>query len=298
MDFKTLEYFIDIADLKSISLAAEKNYITQQSMSKQLKKLEQFYGSQLFFRTVPLKLTEDGKLVYHAACDIVHIQSELLEELQRSRKRETISIGYVYRETPPFLMDLIYRFSEKNNEACSIEMISNCLNTPNVSPDIILSSACTLEHYTAFPLLSDHISIVVSKSLMEQYHASPNSVGCEQIAADPLEAFKDFPFVLTESPGGDVLPLETVMETLLKEHHITNIIRTSSTEYSLFLFRNGQGILLSLDHLNRLIFKEEDAFIFTVTEAPPAELTLYCKNDRLESRYAKNFLAIAQEYFT
>lgn len=61
MHFKNYEYFLMIAEEGSISKAAERLYMTQSSLSKYLKRLEENLGVELFSReSHPLALTEAG----------------------------------------------------------------------------------------------------------------------------------------------------------------------------------------------------------------------------------------------
>ena len=67
MVFKNFEYFIAIAEEGSISKAAERLYISQPSLSKYLKRLEENFGEELFCReSYPLKLTKAGEYGNHA----------------------------------------------------------------------------------------------------------------------------------------------------------------------------------------------------------------------------------------
>ena len=45
-----LEYFLVLAQEGSISRAAQRLFVTQQSMSEQMKRLEEHYGTPLFVR--------------------------------------------------------------------------------------------------------------------------------------------------------------------------------------------------------------------------------------------------------
>ena len=57
------DYFLTIAAERSISKAAEKLYLTQPSLSKYLKRLEDELGVRLFSRdNYPLQLTEAGEI--------------------------------------------------------------------------------------------------------------------------------------------------------------------------------------------------------------------------------------------
>lgn len=67
MNYLKLKYFIDMADCGSISAAARKNIIAQQSMSACLRSLEAHYGVKLFRRSTPLQLTPEGQRLYTMA---------------------------------------------------------------------------------------------------------------------------------------------------------------------------------------------------------------------------------------
>ena len=61
MDFSLLKSFTAVADEKSFSTAAKHLFISQQSLSKQIVKLEEELGTTLIVRSRPHSLTPDGK---------------------------------------------------------------------------------------------------------------------------------------------------------------------------------------------------------------------------------------------
>ena len=62
MDIEDLKYFIAIANLENITLAAEALYITPQYLRKKVKEMETELGEILFIRTKrKLRLTEFGE---------------------------------------------------------------------------------------------------------------------------------------------------------------------------------------------------------------------------------------------
>lgn len=67
INYLDLKYFVDIVDFGSISSAARYNYIAQQSMSAHLKKIEKYYGCELFSRSSPMYMTDAGEKVYKAS---------------------------------------------------------------------------------------------------------------------------------------------------------------------------------------------------------------------------------------
>lgn len=96
MVFKNYEYFMAIAEEGSISKAAERLYISQPSLSKYLKRLEENIGEELFNReSYPLKLTGAGELYLSYVKEITAKEKRLLEELSYMKSSETgeISMG-------------------------------------------------------------------------------------------------------------------------------------------------------------------------------------------------------------
>ena len=72
MEFKHIEYFIETANHKSISKAAETLFISQQALSRCIKNLESELNCKLFERTVKGSvLTNDGKLIYDKFLPVV-----------------------------------------------------------------------------------------------------------------------------------------------------------------------------------------------------------------------------------
>ena len=82
MNSKKLKYIITIAELKSISKAANELFISQPSLSSILSNLEKELGVTLFNRsTSPLSLTYAGEKYIKIAKEILSLESNLKKEL-------------------------------------------------------------------------------------------------------------------------------------------------------------------------------------------------------------------------
>lgn len=80
MELRVLEYFLAVAREQSISGAAEALHLTQPTLSRQLRDLEEELGKQLFVRgSRRVTLTEDGMLLRRRAEEIV----DLVRKTQR-----------------------------------------------------------------------------------------------------------------------------------------------------------------------------------------------------------------------
>ena len=74
MDLRTLEYFLAIAREQNISWAAEALHVTQPTLSRQMKDLEEELGKQLFIRgNRKITLTEEGMILRKRAEEILDL---------------------------------------------------------------------------------------------------------------------------------------------------------------------------------------------------------------------------------
>lgn len=96
MDFRQLNYFIEIANEKNITRAAEKLFVSQSAVNQYLLKLENELGTQLFLRNRRnLELTPSGK-IYLKGCkkamlvrrDTMNAINDIIES-----KSSTLTVG-------------------------------------------------------------------------------------------------------------------------------------------------------------------------------------------------------------
>lgn len=81
MDIKSLNYFLKIADEKSISKVASQLYISQPALSLQIRKLEESFGHKLLIRTNKgVQLTEAGHILESHARNIIKIYNQAFDE--------------------------------------------------------------------------------------------------------------------------------------------------------------------------------------------------------------------------
>ena len=74
MELRTLRYFVTVAQQGTMTGAAEKLYVSQPALSRQIADLETELGCALFTRKGKrISLTEDGELFYHKAYQIVEM---------------------------------------------------------------------------------------------------------------------------------------------------------------------------------------------------------------------------------
>ena len=81
MEIRTLRYFLAIAREENMTRAAELLHVTQPTLSKQLKSLEDELGQKLFTRhSFSISLTEEGVLLRKRAEDLVSMADKIEQE--------------------------------------------------------------------------------------------------------------------------------------------------------------------------------------------------------------------------
>ena len=82
MEIRVLKYFLAVAREQNISAAAESLFLSQPTLSRQLKELEEELGKQLFIRgSRKITLTEEGLLLRKRAEEIVELLDKTEKEL-------------------------------------------------------------------------------------------------------------------------------------------------------------------------------------------------------------------------
>lgn len=94
MEIRVLRYFLEIARAGNMSRAAEALHVSQPTLSKQMKDLEQELGKKLFRRgSTSLSLTDEGMLLRKRAEDILDMVDKTADEF---RALNDISGGEVH----------------------------------------------------------------------------------------------------------------------------------------------------------------------------------------------------------
>ena len=81
MELRTMRYFLAVAREENMTRAAELLHVTQPTLSKQLKSLEDELGKKLFVRhSFHIELTEEGVLLRKRAEDLVSMADKITTE--------------------------------------------------------------------------------------------------------------------------------------------------------------------------------------------------------------------------
>ncbi|WP_125583883.1 LysR family transcriptional regulator [Levilactobacillus cerevisiae] len=114
MDVRVLNYFLMTAREENVTRAAALLHLTQPTLSRQLKGLEEELGVELFRRSNhSIYLTREGLLFRQRAQDMVNMLERAREELQQTEELAgTIAIGCSELQSMEEVADLIDRFQQ------------------------------------------------------------------------------------------------------------------------------------------------------------------------------------------
>lgn len=115
METRVLNYFLKIAQLNNMSKAAEELHITQPTLSRQIKTLEDSLGTKLFSRdNKKMTLTNAGIIFQKRAQEIVQLVAKAEQDVSDQQGLSgVVSIGCVESTVTNFLGTMIANFHSK-----------------------------------------------------------------------------------------------------------------------------------------------------------------------------------------
>ena len=116
MEIRVLRYFLEIAREENMTRAAERLHVSQPSLSKQMKELEQELGKKLFRRgSASIHLTDEGMLLRKRAEDILAMVDKTTEEFKAldDVTGGDVYIGCAESSQIQYLADIIREFRER-----------------------------------------------------------------------------------------------------------------------------------------------------------------------------------------
>lgn len=228
MDITSLYYFIELnKDLNkglTMTKTSERLFITQQTLSNHIQRLEKEYGVELFRRTPKMTLTGAGIQMLAAAHNIIEEERKVANIINDIKNQESglLRFGASTQRGMNCLPVVLPAFSERypKVELHLTDAISSVLQEMVLSDDIDLALTAVLGIH---PLLvqefmqKSQIYLCISDKLLKRYYPqcykdikSKNKDGIN--VAD----IKELPFLIFESPNG----LHSIMMRCFEEADI------------------------------------------------------------------------------
>ena len=214
MDLISLYYFQELSKDLNMTKTAQRLYISQQTLSNHIQRLEQHYGTRLFYRKPTLSLTCAGEFVLGFAQVVEKEERNLRDVLSdiEHQERGVVRIGAsMARGTlflPRILPDFHRRYPQvevRFSEGLSSELEGR-ISRGELDFVIVLSDRCgpdLVEH----DLLTDQVYLCVPESLLQQYYSGEEIERIKEESGQGanIRSFARLPFALmTNRLGGRI----------------------------------------------------------------------------------------------
>ena len=266
MEIRTLRYFLAAAREENMTRAAEQLHVTQPTLSKQLKGLEDELGKKLFIRhNFSIALTEEGILLRNRAEDLISMADKIEKEFLSLDDitggdiyfglAESYQIRYLAREIREFKKlypDLRYHITSGDTEQVTEKLDKGLLDFAVIceTPDE------RKYNYILFPE-ADYFGVVIPA---DSPLAGKDRIMAADLTGQPL-------FCSEQSWENDIRPWAKEMFGKL---HLEGSFRLS---YNGSMFaREGLGILLTLNNL--IDTSPESGMVFRPL-SPHLEMKMY-----------------------
>ena len=202
MNFLNIKYFMAIAEERNISAAARKLYVSQQSLSEHLKKLENEIGAPLFIRGNTITLTVAGECFLEGAKEIIVSYDRMISNINAvtEKRRSSITIGVPTYLDPPFLADLLAQFTTHypQYDVTVVKRQHADISHNMQGIDLYISYLPVPEELESTCVLEDNpYRVSFRKSLAEKVFGERwPSLEKELLETQNLALLKDMPFIL------------------------------------------------------------------------------------------------------
>lgn len=289
MEIRVLQYFLAIAREQTISRAAEILHITQPTLSRQIKDLEDELGKQLFIRSnKKISLTEDGLFFRQRAEEIVNLVNKTELEMISS---DSLLSGEIYIGSGECHALRIITKSMKKMQSSfpAVKFDIHSGNAPDVI-DKIDSGLIDFGLITYHPKVSEYNHIIMP--IKHQWGLLIRKD--DPLAKQEQISYKDIadkPLIVSKEINEDTQLTDWFKNNI--EH--LNIISTYSLLYNATLMvEDGLGYAICLD---KLANTSDDSQLCFRPLSPCLEVNYYFiwKKYNILSKASKHFLNIVQE---
>ncbi len=305
MDITSLYYFEELTKDMHMTHTAERLYISQQTLSNHILRLEQECGVQLFYRKPKLALTYAGEYVLEFAKKVIREQQNLNDILAdiKQDERGVLKFGASNLRINAWLPNILPNFSSlyPNIEIRITDATSPVLEPliVNGSLDIaIIINGSDNPNLIAEPLMTDQIYLCVSDHLLKKYYVNESEIikNKSKNGAN-LADFAKLPFCILSNRLG-----QQIEQCFNSERIIPNVYtKTTSVHIGTSIGLTGMAACFATmtSLLNEKDAIPDDLNIFPLYlngERFVQNLIIIHHKDRYLSSYAKYFIKTLSDY--
>lgn len=264
IDFWDIQCFVYTAEELSFTRAAQRLFISQQTLSARISRLENQYQVKLFERTTPLKLTPAGTYLFKNGRTLMRFQTALDSGMQSIRKNgnSMLGIGIILNRATVIIQKTVPLF-QKQNPNVSVRVIempdtdlSSALQSQPI--DLLVGYRLNANNISFVPLYEEQYYLCVPESIFRAQFTAEERM---RILSEPVAHMHDF----VRCPLLTVRYMDFLVSVFKKCCEEANVIpqiavETTSIMTRLSLCASGLGIMFlskSLYQQAISMFKQE-----------------------------------------
>lgn len=309
MELVSLYYFTELAKTMNFTKTAERLYITQQTLSNHIARLEEHFEMPLFYRSPSLSLTPAGELVLAFATDVNREHTSLKDQLADMKAQESgvLRFGASAVRINSFLPHILPQFAARYPKVAVQFSGSNAREAMKMVLDG-RQDLCLTVSYEKNPnilarhMISDQIYLCVSDALLRQYYGEDtDALKQKSEHGANIADFAKLPFCISDNIVGDKV------NHCFREAQVTPRAYFSTDSTRLGAAVCNEGLAASfITHIYLLGQQEEGRIPENLNIFPllyrgePLVQPLYLirRKDRYLPQYSKYFLDLLYKYYS
>lgn len=310
MLFKNYEYFLAITESQNLSQAAEKLFISQPSLSKYLKRLEENLNVELFdHHSSPLKLTYAGERYLEYIGKVSALDKQLQKEFSdiRIQERGKLTLGLAIWRSSCMLPQFLPVFSSRypNIEIQVVEGKSAFLVNELLKDrlDICIMNPLPSLDYKSLDyevIRNEKILLAVHKDhpvLTSLYPEGVSQPAGDSYPAFDISAIENEQFFLTKSGQN----LTITISSFFSRHHMHpgRIFETENLSTAINLAAAGMGFTF-IPEAGIISGQFPDNLALFAVDTPPLQwpLAVFYKSSSYTTVAVKRFISILKELYS
>lgn len=293
MDFYQLEVFVSTVDHKSFSGAANALFISQPTVSAQIKALEQELHTKLIQRTTKsFEITSDGQQLYNYAVSLLKLHRKAIHELDRNRRKEL----YVGASSVPgqcFLPQILTKYYQSFPDIHVNALFGDSMDiiqkVESNMIDIGLVGTVADNHCEFIPFAEDEIVLITPKT--------PYYMALQKTNA-PLTTLLKNPFIMRANSSGTEQFYAQFLKTIsVPLEDISVICHVNDAHALINCVTSGLGISIVSRRMAESPIYHENILIFPL-DSHTATRNLYItfRKSAYLSKSVKHFIHLCQKY--
>ena len=287
MDTKQINYILELAQTKNFNKAAENLFISQPTLTYQIKLIEEELGFVLFERSPRgAALTPAGE---QFCVTLRNIRNELKQAIEQgqnfsTRYQRNITIGLPMRSAVYFLPEAIETFERENKDISITPHFLALYDTSSFlkgEEDILFArrqNAVYLPDTKLHPLFDSRIYLITEKS--------------DELAGKEIIHAEDLRGRVLMVGGGSPPELRAVQQRIIETIHI-QYFNSNDRETTLTNIKAHKGICLAPGFLN----DHNNEFAWTLFDCPEKIKCVLCTHSGEKRESVMDFVSLLQRIY-